>query len=103
MPAGSVKPVQVGSKVVFKEHPALARLGGSEATLAGVQAQDGRGHAQELRGLVQIEGPHGLVLPMAAHPDVVAPRLESRLSVGVGLQSLRNLPARVVVVGLKGM
>jgi hypothetical protein len=42
LPAASVKLTEIRSKIVFKEHPAFARLGRFEATLAGVQAQDGR-------------------------------------------------------------
>ena len=103
MPAGSVKPVQVGGKVVFKEHPALARLGRFDAPLAGVEAQHGRGHAQELGRFVQIEGAHGSVLGMAVHPDVVATGFQPRLAVGVGLQPFRNLAGWVVVIGLKGV
>ena len=103
MPAGSVKLTEIRSKIVFEEDPALARLGRFEATLAGMQAQDGRGHAQELRGFVQVERAHGLVLVMAAHPHVVAAGLEPRLAVGIRLQALRDFPARVVVVRLKGV
>ncbi|HEX6397062.1 MAG TPA: hypothetical protein VFZ95_06540 [Steroidobacteraceae bacterium] len=55
MPAASVKLAEIRGKVVFEEHPALARLGRFEATLAGVQAQDGRRHAEEARGFLQVE------------------------------------------------
>lgn len=103
MPSASVKLAEIRSKIVFEEDPPLARLGRFDAPLAGVQAQHGRGHAQELGRFVQVEGAHGLALPMAAHPHVVAARLQLGLAVGVRLQSLRNLPRRVVVVGLKGM
>jgi hypothetical protein len=42
LPAASVKLAEIRGKVIFEEHPALARFGRFEAALAGVQAQDGR-------------------------------------------------------------
>jgi hypothetical protein len=36
LPAASVKLAEICGKVVFKEHPALARFGRFEAALAGV-------------------------------------------------------------------
>jgi len=103
LPSASVKLTEIRSKVVFEEHPALARLGRFDSALAGVQAQDGRGHAQEVRRFVQVVCAHGLVLSMGIHPHVVATGLQPRLAVGVLLQSLRNLPGRIVVVGLQGV
>lgn len=101
MPAASVKLAEVRSKIVFQKHPALARLGRFDATLAGVDAQDGRRHAQEASGFLQVEGAHGLLLVMVGHPHVVATRLALRLAADVGLQLLRVLPHRVAVVRLQ--
>ena len=75
MPTASVKLAEICSKIVFEEHPALARLGGLEAALTRVTTQDGWGHAQELGGFGQVERAHGLPLSMAAQPHVVAPAL----------------------------
>jgi hypothetical protein len=60
LPAASVKLAEIGGKVVFKEHPALARLRGFEAAFARVAAQHGGRHSQEARRFVEIEGSHRL-------------------------------------------
>jgi len=41
LPAASVKLAEVRGKVVFEEHPPLARLRRFDAALSGVQAQHG--------------------------------------------------------------
>ena len=85
----SVKLTEIRSKVGFEEDPALARLGRFEATLTGVQAQDGGRHAQELRRFVQVEGRHGLALSMVVHRPVVAACLRPGLAADIGLHAFR--------------
>ena len=103
MPAASVELAKVGGKVVLQKHPPLARLRRFDPALPRVQPQDSRGHSQEAGGLLQVEGAHRSVLPMTAHPHVVATRLGLGLPADVVLQSLGELPRRVVVVLLERM
>jgi hypothetical protein len=97
LPAASVELTEVRGKVVFQEHPALARFGRFDATLACVLAQDGGRHVQEARRLVQVEGSHALLPIMAAHPDVVATCLGAGLPVHVALHACRTAVAFGVV------
>jgi hypothetical protein len=60
LPSASVKLTEIRSKVVFEEHPALARFRGFEAAFARVPPQHGGRHAQEARRFVQVEGSHWL-------------------------------------------
>jgi hypothetical protein len=60
LPSASVKLTEIRSKVVFEEHPALARLRGFEAPFARVAAQHGGRHSQEARRFVEVEGSHRL-------------------------------------------
>ena len=90
MPSVSVKLTEIRSKVGVEEDPALARLGRFEAALAGVQAQDGGRHAQELRGFVQVECLHGLTLSMVAHGHVVPTSLRLGLPTDIGSHALRE-------------
>lgn len=101
MPAASVKLTEIRSKVVFEKHPALARFGGFEAALAGVAAQDGGRHSQEGRRFVEVERAHRLLPFMAVQPHVVATRLRPGLAPDVGLQRLRELLGRILVVRLQ--
>jgi hypothetical protein len=101
LPAASVKLTEIRSKVVFEEHPALARFRGFEAALARVATQDGGRHAQERGGFGQVERAHGLSLFMAVQPHVVAPRLGLGLAPDVGLQAFGKLPRRIVVIRLE--
>lgn len=96
----SVKRTEICSKIAFEEDPALARFRGFDAALAGVQAQDGGRHVQELRRLIQVECTHGLALSMVAHRHVVAAGLRPGLALDVGLHALGELPFRRVVVRL---
>jgi hypothetical protein len=60
LPSASVKLTEIRSKVVFEEHPALARFRGFETAFARVAAQHGGRHSQEARRFVEVEGPHRL-------------------------------------------
>ena len=98
MPATSVKLTEIRGKVVFEEHPALARFGRFEAALASVDAQDGWRHAQEVSGFLQVKAAHGLLRFMAVQPDVVAARLGPRLAADVAAQAVGKRPHGVVVI-----
>lgn len=100
MPAASVKLAEIHGKVIFKEHPTLARFGRFEAALPGVQAQDGGRHAQEARGLLQAKSAHALSPFMTVQPHVVAPGLAFGLSADVTLYPFGKLSHRIVVIGL---
>lgn len=95
MPSSSVKLTEIRSKVVFEEHPALARFCALEPALTRVQTQDRWRHAQEQRGFLQVERAHGLVLFMVAHSRVVAPRFQTDLAIHIRGQPFRQ---RVVFV-----
>ena len=101
MPAASVKLAEIRGKVVFEEHPALARLGRFEAALASVDAQHGGRHVQEASGLLQVETAHALLPFMAVQRHVVAPRLGLGLAADVAPQAVGILPHWVVVIGLQ--
>jgi hypothetical protein len=60
LPSASVKLTEIRSKVVFEEHPALARFRDFEAAFAGMAAEHGGRHAQEARRFVEVEASHRL-------------------------------------------
>lgn len=103
MPSESVKLTEIRSKVGVEEDPPLARFRGFDAALAGVQAQDGGRHAQELRRFVQVECAHGLLLSMVAHRHVVATRLRPGLPPDISPNALGEDMLRRIEVGLHGV
>lgn len=103
MPSASVELAEIRGKVVFEEHPALARLGRLEPALAGVLAQDGRRHAQEPRRFLQVERAHGLPPVIVGHPDVVAACLRPGLAADEVAQAFGKLPRGVLEVVLEGV
>ena len=101
MPSTSVKLAEIFSKIVFEEHPTLARFGRFDEAEPRFLAQHGGRHEQELRGVREVERAHDLVLFIVALPCVVSTCLQARLPIQISVESLEVLLRKIFLQGVQ--